>query len=353
MPGMIPALAMRPADCASPKPEARALVGNTSAIKICEELPASWMKNVMMKIMAMNISTEFASPTAMAASAARMKAATAVGLRPNFSSAYIMNALASGNAKLMPAVYSSDVLTVNPCDLVIMLGSQLPRPSATPKKALKQVERAPPLAMRRQPARRLGERKAQHEDDQGENANHRPDPAPADRIAEEEDEYRADRPRPGAADKLHQRDDPPANAFRRVLGGVRKAQRLLRSEAKTGEKAESDQPLIARRPGAGDRRQAEQQQVELVDRLAAKAVGELALPECAEEQAQQRRGADQSALGRRHELAVHHVGNQRAENRVVDHVAEISGGNEAQHPPMGRPHGGVVHRLANKTLDRL
>src|SRR5712664_3855932 len=37
----------RPADWHSPKPEARALVGNTSEMKICEELPASWMKKIM------------------------------------------------------------------------------------------------------------------------------------------------------------------------------------------------------------------------------------------------------------------------------------------------------------------
>src|SRR5439155_21964091 len=39
----------RPATWARPKPEARALVGNTSEIKICDELPASWVKKIMKK----------------------------------------------------------------------------------------------------------------------------------------------------------------------------------------------------------------------------------------------------------------------------------------------------------------
>src|ERR1700730_8550466 len=37
----------RPADWQSPKPEARALVGNTSEMKICEEFPANWMKKII------------------------------------------------------------------------------------------------------------------------------------------------------------------------------------------------------------------------------------------------------------------------------------------------------------------
>ena len=37
----------RPAAWQSPKPEARALVGTTSEMKICEEFPASWMKKII------------------------------------------------------------------------------------------------------------------------------------------------------------------------------------------------------------------------------------------------------------------------------------------------------------------
>src|SRR5437868_5610458 len=36
----------RPAACDRPKPEARALVGNTSEIKICDELPDSCVKKI-------------------------------------------------------------------------------------------------------------------------------------------------------------------------------------------------------------------------------------------------------------------------------------------------------------------
>ena len=46
---MMKAVASRPTPAAQPKPDARALVGNTSEAKICIELPATWMKKIMMK----------------------------------------------------------------------------------------------------------------------------------------------------------------------------------------------------------------------------------------------------------------------------------------------------------------
>ena len=46
---MMKAVASRPTPAAQPKPEARALVGNTSEVKICIALPATWMKKTMMK----------------------------------------------------------------------------------------------------------------------------------------------------------------------------------------------------------------------------------------------------------------------------------------------------------------
>ncbi len=45
----MPAVDSRPTPAAQPKPDARALVGNTSEAKICIELPATWMKNTMTK----------------------------------------------------------------------------------------------------------------------------------------------------------------------------------------------------------------------------------------------------------------------------------------------------------------
>ena len=40
--GMNPAVASRPTPAAMPKPDARALVGNTSDVKICSVFPATW-----------------------------------------------------------------------------------------------------------------------------------------------------------------------------------------------------------------------------------------------------------------------------------------------------------------------
>jgi len=62
------------------------------------------MKNVITNSIAMNIPAEPASPTATAESPARTNADTALTFRPNRSSEYIMKPLASGNARLIPAV---------------------------------------------------------------------------------------------------------------------------------------------------------------------------------------------------------------------------------------------------------
>ena len=46
---MMNAVASRPTPDAQPKPDARALVGNTSDAKICIELPATCTKKIMTK----------------------------------------------------------------------------------------------------------------------------------------------------------------------------------------------------------------------------------------------------------------------------------------------------------------
>ena len=50
---------------------------------------------------------------------------------------------------------------------------------------------------------------------------------------------------------------------------------------------------------------------------------------------------------------MNHVGRHRAEHRVVDHVDEIAGGDQPQHPPMDRPHARIIHCVADIGLDRL
>src|SRR5204863_10083776 len=49
------AVPARPAACAKAKPVARALVGNTSEMKICDALPDSWVKKIKQKPVARTI----------------------------------------------------------------------------------------------------------------------------------------------------------------------------------------------------------------------------------------------------------------------------------------------------------
>src|SRR5262249_61733545 len=70
--------------------------------------------------------------------AAPINAQTDVILRPHLSSAYIMNRLAHGTAKFIARVYCNDFVIVKPFSF-IMFGSHAPRPTATPKNAVKQI----------------------------------------------------------------------------------------------------------------------------------------------------------------------------------------------------------------------
>ena len=74
-----------------------------------------------------------------------------------------------------------------------------------------------------------------------------------------------------------------------------------------------------------DRRDPKQQQVELVDRLAAESVGEFALTERADKEAQERHAADPRHLLLGYKAAADKVGNERAENREIQHVEKIAG----------------------------
>ena len=144
------------------------------------------------------------------------------------------------------------------------------------------------MAVRCQPARRLRQREAEQEHDQRARADDDPDAAPAKRVAEAECEQGGQRPRPGAADHLHAGDEAAADVLRRILAGIGEAQRLLGAEPDAGDEAQRGEPDVVGRERRGDGRQAVQQQVELIDRLAAEAVGELALRQRADEQAEQR-----------------------------------------------------------------
>src|SRR5215467_10040321 len=137
---MMNAVAMRPTPDAQPKPDARALVGNTSEVKICIALPAIWTKRVMKKPQAISRAV-WPSPTlakAMVIMLAAMKAQIEVIFRPMLSSAYIMQMLAHGTAKFMSSVYSRDLVMVNPFSFM-MPGSHALSLMAKPKNAVKQI----------------------------------------------------------------------------------------------------------------------------------------------------------------------------------------------------------------------
>ncbi len=80
---MMNAVASRPTPDAQPKPDARALVGNTSEVKICIELPATWTKKIMTKPAISSCSSVPALANAIAINPAATNAQTDVILRPN------------------------------------------------------------------------------------------------------------------------------------------------------------------------------------------------------------------------------------------------------------------------------
>src|SRR5579884_2363519 len=125
MVGMMNAVASRPTPAAQPKPEARALVGNTSEAKICVALPETCTKNTMTNPATMSWAGVAALAKAIAMMAAPTKARIEVILRPHLSSAYIMKMLAHGTAKFIASVYCSDLVMVKPLAF-IMFGSQAP-----------------------------------------------------------------------------------------------------------------------------------------------------------------------------------------------------------------------------------
>ena len=55
--------------------------------------------------------------------------------------------------------------------------------------------------------------------------------------------------------------------FRRIFAGIGEGKRLLAAETETGDEAADDQPVHGRRKRAKDGEDAEQQQVELIDRI--------------------------------------------------------------------------------------
>src|ERR1700759_3913048 len=101
MPGMMKAVATRPTPDAQPKPDARALVGNTSEQKICIELPATWTKKTITKPTTRRAVSLVELANTMTITPAAIKEQTDVIFRPKLSSAYIMKMLAHGTAQFI------------------------------------------------------------------------------------------------------------------------------------------------------------------------------------------------------------------------------------------------------------
>src|SRR5690242_21653948 len=78
IPGMMNAVAIRPTPDAQPKPDARALVGNTSEQKICIALPATWTKKTITKPVTRRAVSLVALANTMTITPAAMKAQTEV-----------------------------------------------------------------------------------------------------------------------------------------------------------------------------------------------------------------------------------------------------------------------------------
>src|SRR6516225_12095302 len=98
-------------------------------MKICEELPATCVQKIIQNPIASTMGTLDALAHSSPNTPVKIKAITAVGLRPKRSSAYIMNALAHGKASVIQKIEFSDFAIVKPRSARI-LGSHAPSPSA-------------------------------------------------------------------------------------------------------------------------------------------------------------------------------------------------------------------------------
>ena len=180
-----------------------------------------------------------------------------------------------------------------------------------------------------------------------------PHRAPTDRITEEQGEQRGDGPHAGAADKVDDCQDAAADRFGRIFASVGECERLFGADSDAGDKPRCDEPPDGRRQCAQDRERAEQQKIELIDFLAAPAVAKFALASRANEHAEDRRAADQGGFGAGAELGLDHIRYQRAQHDHIDHIKEVSSGDERDNLDMQRCNFRIVERIADKAFNRL
>ena len=149
---------------------------------------------------------------------------------------------------------------------------------------------------------------------------------------------------------MHQRQDAAADAFGRIFAGIGEGQRLLAAQPKAGDEARRHKPHDRRRQRAQDGEHAEDQQVELVDRLTAPAVAEFALADAAKEHAEHGGAADPGSFGPGGEFGLDHVRDQRSEHDQIDDVEKVTGGNERDYLDVKRRYFGIVERIADEPL---
>ena len=134
-------------------------------------------------------------------------------------------------------------------------------------------------ALGRKPPGRFGQGEAQAKDNQSADSDADPEAAPTNGRAQEQSEQGRNRPYHRAADKMDERQNPAAQALWRKFARIGEAQRLLCAKANARDKAKDGKPAGIRGKGARERRQTEEQKVELINGLAPHAIGELALQE--------------------------------------------------------------------------
>ena len=152
---------------------------------------------------------------------------------------------------------------------------------------------------------------------------------------------------------MDDRQNAAANGLGRVFAGVSKGERLFGAEAKAGDEAAQDQQGHARGDGAENGEDAEQHQIELVDEAAAEAVGELTLTGGADEHAENGGRADEADFRSGCELRLQDERHERAEDREVDDVEKVSGGDQADDLLMQWRYLCFVQRFANEGFDAL
>ncbi len=148
---------------------------------------------------------------------------------------------------------------------------------------------------------------------------------------------------------MHDRQDAAADAFGRPFARIGEGERLLGAQADAGQESADHQQCEVRRECAEDGEDAEEQKIELIDEPAAEPVGEFALTGGADGKADDGGAADERGVGCG-EAGLDDERDERAIDRIIDDVAEISRGDERDDPLMQRRNLGLVQRIVDEAF---